>query len=123
MTAAQATANCLRLVPLSPSAAAPGELLAVGALPLRLGVGLGRPLAGPASSTDRPSVLVITKISPVESLVMNNLPRESNARPTGRIQLRGQRDRSGFVIMSMAAVVLLDGSVGWPEEKGITESL
>ena len=38
----------------------------------------------------------------------------SNARPTGRMHPPGQAVRLGFVKTLMVALVLVDGSTGWP---------
>lgn len=76
------------------------------------------------SATPLPSSLVTTKISPVESELIYNLPFASHASPTGRKHERGQADRSGLDTTSMAAVVLFDGATGEPAPlKGTRVSL
>ena len=54
---------------------------------------------------------------------MNNRPLVSSARPTGRKQLLGQPLRFAFVMISFAAVVLVDAATGSPLAKSMLDSL
>ena len=101
-----------------------------GALPVELDAGgavavvdADIPEPGDAPFAELPSDLAITNISPVASLLMNNRPLLSHARPTGRKQLSGHFDRSGFDTMSTAAVLLFAGWVGKPFSKPTTDNL
>lgn len=69
-----------------------------------------------------PSDLVITKISPVESLLMKRRPLLSQAKATGRKHPVGHLELSWFVMIGMTAVVLFAGSVGSPFEKSTVKS-
>ncbi len=64
----------------------------------------------------------IIKISPVVSLVINKRSLLSQAKPVGRKQPLGQLPRLEFCMMLTAAVVLVDGSTGWPSLNAILES-
>jgi hypothetical protein len=68
-------------------------------------------------------VFAKTYISPVASEDMNRRPCESNAKPTGRKQLSGHLELSGFVMISVSAVVLSEAATGSPAEKAIEETL
>lgn len=56
----------------------------------------------------------ITQTSFVESLDINSLPFASKARSTGRKHPPGQLPKLGLLITLIAAVVDVEGSVGWP---------